>query len=716
MNARLKNHKLLFLETPPRVDRERVLNTLINNLEGMAYRCLNDADWTMMFVSQGCLELTGYESRELLQDGTITWEELTHPDDRFRVRKVIGMSFPTGQRFAVEYRIRTRNGAVKWVVERGVAVTDETGQRVVEGFIEDVTQQHQTQEALEHAEKRYRHIFEHVSEGIFQSSKEGTYLAANPALARMYGYGSTSELITGLSNIEGSLYVRETRREEFCLQMALNGKVTNFESEVYRRDGSKIWISENAHSVYDAKGRFVCYEGTVQDITERRQYQAQLERQANHDLLTGLPNRNLLGDRLGQAISRALRSQSFLGVVFIDLDNFKFINDTLGHVAGDALLVEIAQRLQGSIRASDTVARQGGDEFVLLLNDHDQVDTIITQLERVMEVVARPVSLMGSEYQVGASLGVALYPQDGRDPESLLKHADVAMYAAKSQGRNNFQFFTPDLNLVASERLTIEAALRGAIEQGTFMVHYQPKMNPQGRIVGAEALARWQHADFGWVSPDRFIPVAEETGLILPLTEIVLAQAFRAASGWPVVDGQPIRVAVNLSPKLFLGDDIVRRVARLLEDAGLPPDRVELEITESVFLGNDERALRILKAFKSLGVHLAMDDFGTGYSSLSYLRRFPLDIIKIDRSLVTDVEQDGDGATIAQAVIALARGLHKTVVAEGVEHPSQFCWLKEQGCDEFQGYLFSRPLPAEVFEALLARPVSVPVCGTASGG
>ncbi len=716
MNARLKNHKLLFLDTPRQVDRERVLDTLVNNLEGMAYRCLNDANWTMMFVSRGCQALTGYPPHELLQHGSVTWEGLTHPEDRIRVREVIGQSFPTGQRFAVEYRITTRDGCTKWVQERGVAVTDEQGQRVVEGFIEEVTHRHLTQEALENAERRYRHIFEHASEGIFQSTKEGTYLAANPALARMYGYASPQELIRELSNIERSLYVCETRRDEFCLQMALNGKVKDFESEVYTRDGSKIWISENAHSVYDANGRFVCYEGTVQDVTERRQYQAQLERQANHDLLTGLPNRNLLADRLEQAISRAVRAQAFLAVVFIDLDNFKFINDTLGHVAGDELLVEIAQRLQGSIRASDTVARQGGDEFVLLLNDHDQVDSIITLLERVMQVVGRPVALSGGEYQVGASLGVALYPQDGRDPESLLKHADVAMYAAKSQGRNNFQFFTPDLNQVASERLNIEAALRNAIESSAFLVHYQPKMDPQGRMVGAEALARWQHPDFGWVSPDRFIPIAEETGLILPLTDIVLRQAFCAAAAWPEVAGQAVRVAVNLSPKLFLSEDIVRRVAALLEEAGLPPERVELEITESVFMGNDERALRILQQFKALGVYLAMDDFGTGYSSLSYLRRFPLDIIKIDRSLVTDVEHEGDVATIAQTVMALARGLRKTVVAEGVENAAQFCWLKTQGCDEFQGYLFSRPLPEDAFVAFLAQPVSVPACGKASGG
>jgi len=685
------------------VDRGRVLDTLVNNLAGMAYRCLNDARWTMRFVSHGCLELTGYAPAELIDDEGVSWEEITFADDRARARSEIRAAVAAGRRFTLQYRIVTRDGAVKWVIERGIAVADESGQPVIEGFVEDVTLLRESVEALEQAQLRYWHIFEHASEGIFQTSREGRYLAANPALARIYGYATPDELMADLEDIEHQLYVKESRRDEFRRLLEANAEVINFESEVRRRDGSRIWISENAHVVRGPNGEFICYEGTVQDITERRTYQEQLERQANHDLLTGLPNRNLLADRLALAIARAERLGYFLAVVFVDLDNFKFVNDSLGHAAGDRLLVEIAGRLRHCLRGSDTVARLGGDEFVLVLNDHYRINSIVGVLERVLVEVGRPVVLDGREFQVGASLGAAVHPQDGDDAETLLKHADVAMYAAKNRGRNNFQFFIRELNQMAEERLNLESALRAALEQDEFAVHFQPKVDHRRRVVGAEALVRWRHAGLGMVSPDRFIPIAEDNGLIVPLSDLIMRRAFSAAAAWPPAHDRPVRVAVNLSPKLFLVDDLVGRVAGLLRETGLPPERVELEITENVFLGDSERAVRILGEFKELGVALALDDFGTGYSSLSYLRRLPVDIIKIDRSLVTGIERDEEVAMIARAVISLGQSLRKTVVAEGVEDPAQFDFLRYQGCDEFQGYLLARPMPADDFAALLAR-------------
>ena len=514
------------------VDRARVLDTLINNLEGMAYRCRHDRHWTMVFVSQGCLALTGYAPDELRGNAVISWERITHPDDRAQVRTAVQEALDAGQRFAVQYRITARDGQTRRVVERGVAVRDERGELVIEGFIEDVTLRQATLEALERAELRYRHIFEHASEGIFQTTREGQYLAANPALARIYGYATPQELMADLSDIEHRLYVHAGRREVFHRLMKAQGQVLNFESEVFRRDGTRIWISENAHIVRGSQGEFLCYEGTVQDITERRRYQAQLERQANHDLLTGLPNRVLLGDRIAQGIARAQRLGYFLALVFIDLDNFKYINDSLGHAAGDELLKVIATRLSDCLRSSDTVARLGGDEFVLLINDHYRTSSVISLLERVLQDIGRPILLGGREFHVGASLGVAVYPGDGDDAQTLLKHADVAMYAAKDRGRNNFQFFTPELNRQADERLSLEAALRDALEQGGFDVHYQPKVDHRRRIVGVEALARWFHPELGAVAPDRFIAIAEETGLILPLTTTILRSAFAAARRW----------------------------------------------------------------------------------------------------------------------------------------------------------------------------------------
>ncbi len=684
------------------LDRSRVLDTLVNNLEGMAYRCRNDASWTMIFVSQGSLGLCGYSAAALVDDAEVSWEQITHPDDRARVRRSIDGAIAALGRFTVHYRIRTAAGFIKWVIERGVAVPDEQGEIVVEGFIEDITAQRAVLEALEQAELRYRSIFENASEGIFQSTRDGRYLAANPALARIYGYDSASELVADLADIERRLYVQPGRREAFCQLMEQHGEVLNFESEVYRRDCTRIWISENAHVVRGPNGEFICYEGTVQDISERKHYQQQLERQANHDLLTGLPNRILLNDRIEQGLARAARLGYYLTLVFIDLDNFKFINDGLGHVVGDELLKSIAARLAGSLRGSDTVARVGGDEFVLVLGDHYRISTVISLLERVLNEIRRPVTLAGREFQVGASLGVAMFPDDGEDAQTLLKHADIAMYAAKKRGRNNFQFFTHDLNRIADERLNLEAAMRTALERDEFAVHYQPKVDAQQRIVGFEALARWTHADLGVIGPDRFVPVAEESGLIMPLTLAVLRRAFSDARRWNAGRQVPLLVAVNLSPLLFLGDDVVERVMAVLDEVGLSPLLVELEITETVFLGDGSRAVSILADFKARGFRLAMDDFGTGYSALGYLRRFPLDIIKIDRSLVTGLEQEDEVAMIARAAISLGKSLHKTVVAEGVENAAQFEFLRHNGCDEFQGYLLSRPLPATGIDALLA--------------
>ncbi len=688
------------------IDRSRVLETLVDNLQGMAYRCFDDNTWTMVFVSQGCFELTGYLPADFL-GGSVSWEAVTDAADRARVRSVIHTAVRANQRFSVQYRINTRHGVRRWVVERGIGVLDEFGRTVIEGFVEDISEQRATLEALQQAELRYRHIFEHASEGIFQTTSDGRYLAANSALANIYGYDTPDELMRDLSDIQHQLYVDSERRQAFHQVMRTRGEVINFESQVYRKDRSLIWISENAHIVRGPKGEFICYEGTVQDISERKNYQQQLETQAKHDLLTGLPNRSLLNDRIEQGIARAHRLSFFLVLIFIDLDNFKFINDSLGHAAGDELLKQVAQRLTASLREADTVARLGGDEFVLVVNDYYSVFTLMNLLERIVFEINRPVNINGADFQVGGSLGVAMYPSDAGDAETLLRRADVAMYAAKARGRNNYQFFTAELNRVAEERLMLESAMRHALENNKFDVHFQPKVNAGGRIVGIEALARWNHPELGAVPPDRFIPIAEETGLIVPLTTFILRYAFQAANEWRRLYRTDLRIAVNLSPKLFVNNNIVAQVADALQFVNLPPECVELEITESVLLHDNQTTITILREFKALGVHLAMDDFGTGYSSLSYLRRYPLDIIKIDRSLMRDVECEEEVAMIARAAITVAKSLRKTVVAEGVENAAQFAFLQREGCDEFQGYWFSKPLARDQIAQLLASPALV---------
>ena len=640
-----------------RIDSGRVLQVLVDNLEGMVYRSAIDEDWTLHFVSDGCRALTGYAPEELEYSQLISLEEITHPDDRVKVRQAVCTALEASGRYHVQYRIRHRDGTEKWVLERGTVVADEAGEHVLEGFIEDVTEQVMRERQLADAEMRYRSIFEDSVIGMFQTSIDGGYLAANRALARLYGYASAAELIAGLSDIARRLYVDPGRREEFKRRIRATGRVVDFESEVYRCDGSRIWISENAHIVYDQDGEAQYYEGTVEDITERYRARRELEYQATHDPLTGLPNRNLLQDRLHQAVLRARRQGGRGGVAFIDLDNFKFVNDSLGHGAGDRLLVEIAQRLRSCLRDTDTVARYGGDEFVLILGDYDGQGDGLQVLQRLKTAIAEPFELEGHELRVDCSIGVSVFPDDGEEMESLLRHADAAVNHAKRLGKGQFQFYTSALNSAARDRLALESALRKAVGNEDLYVVYQPKVNAQGRAVGFEALVRWDSEEFGSVSPVRFIPLAEETGLIGQLTWFVLRAACHEAANWRKAGHLDLRVAVNISPRLFRERDLAALVRSVLDEAGLPPQNLELEITEGMLMGDVQRSLAVLHELKAMGVDIAIDDFGTGYSSLAYLKRFPIDILKVDRSFVLECDGDAEATAITRAIISLAHSL-----------------------------------------------------------
>lgn len=685
------------------IDGHRVLAVLAGNLDGMVFRCALDEHWTLHFVSAGCLALTGYTEHELIQQRLATLEAMTEAEDRRRVRRHIEQAMSRGGRYRVEYRIRRKDGQVRWVQERGTMVADEYGETVLEGFIEDITDWVETIFRLEEAELRYRSIFENSEVGMYQTSEDGRYLAANHALARLYGYASPQALVAGLSDIANALYVDPTRRAQFKQRIEADGVVRDFEAEVRCADGRRIWIAENAHAVHAADGSFLYYEGTVEDITDRRRYQQQLEHQASRDALTGLPNRSLLQDRLDQSIARANRQRDQLAVLFIDLDNFKVINDSLGHAAGDQLIVEMALRLRQCVRDCDTVARYGGDEFVLILEGHWQEEETAQTLERIQHVVAQPVALAGHSLQVSCSIGVAVYPAHGRDLGTLLRHADAAMYQAKGERKGSYRFYTAQLNEVAHQRLELESALRRALEREEITVAYQPKVDALGRPTGCEALMRWYNPSLGQVPPDRFIPLAEETGLVVPLTHWVLRSACLQASQW-LADGKEFgSVAVNLSAAQFRDKDLVRLVGEVLAETRLPPRYLEFEITESSLVADVDRAAATLRGLKALGLRVALDDFGTGYSSLAYLRRFPVDTLKIDRSFVSACDREEDARAIARAVISLGHSLGKSVVAEGVETVGQFHMLVAAGCDEFQGYLFSRPLAPDAAGRFLSQ-------------
>jgi len=435
----------------------------------------------------------------------------------------------------------------------------------------------------------------------------------------------------------------------------------------------------------------------------RKEAESHMRFFANHDTLTGLPNRAMFNQRLAQAVAQAGRHGRRAAVLVVDLDRFKVVNDTLGHGTGDLVLRDLAARLRESLRVGDTLGRQGGDEFVILLEDVADPKDISEVSQKILDTASRPLSLHGQEYAVTASIGVSVFPDDGRDAQDLVKNADIAMYRAKEQGRNAFQFYSASMNAHSIERLALEAKLRRALERQEFLLHYQPKVElASGRVVGVEALIRWLPAEGGMVSPAEFIPLAEETGLIGPIGEWVLRAACADARRWQAAGYPPVRLAVNLSARQFVREALTSEIAEVLARAGLAPSVLELEITESVVMQDPERAARVLNDLNALGVHVAIDDFGTGYSSLSYLKRFPVDTVKIDRSFIEGIPADDDDIVITRAVVAMAHSLGLRVTAEGVETAEQLAFLTEQGCDEVQGFLLGRPVPAGEIEAVIA--------------
>lgn len=429
---------------------------------------------------------------------------------------------------------------------------------------------------------------------------------------------------------------------------------------------------------------------------------AEREYQASHDALTGLPNRNLLADRLTQNIATARRRHQIVAVLFVDLDHFKVVNDSLGHDAGDTLLKEVAARLAGCVREGDTVARQGSDEFVMVVDEMLREEDVRAVTHQVAAALSRPFYIDGQEMFVTCSTGIALYPRDGEDAATLLKHSAIALHRAKETGRNTFQYFAAEMNTRALERLILEGKLRQALERGEFLLYYQPQVDlASGCLIGVEALVRWQHPELGMVSPAQFIPMAEETGLIVPLGEWVLRTACAQMKAWHRDGFSTLRVAVNLSARQFRQQDVVAMVSGVLEETGLDPSGLELELTESLLVQNVEAGIQTLKALSGMGVQLAIDDFGTGYSSLNYLKRFPIDRLKIDQSFVRDITHDPGDAAIVTAIISLSHSLRLKVIAEGVETEAQLAYLRAGQCDEMQGFYFSRPLPVEEMEQLL---------------
>ncbi len=921
-------------------EQQRMLDTLLSNLPGMVYRCLNDPKWTIEFVSQGCFALTGYGPEDLVGNRTLAYADVIAPSDQASVWESVQAALAERRPFQLRYRIRSRDGKEKWVWEQGRGVFSDSGQLLaLEGYITDITDMRRAEADLAEREARFKALAEGVPDLLVRMRADGTFVDFKPARdfptyvppERFLGKKADDVLPTAVAEEHLALLRRavESGQQQMSrYQLEQGGEPRDYEARIVpagadeviavvrdvtlerrgaeqiaklasaveqtddsvivtdaggviqyvnpafehssgyvraevlgkkpslaksgrhaapfydelwgtllrgdvfravfvnrRKDGGLYYEEKSITPLKDAEGRITHFvsvgkditerrrqEGTIarlgrildessneiyvfdaetlrfvqvnegarrnlgytsdelcaltpldlkpefnresfeqllaplrrgeqavvsfvtshrrkdgslypvevrlqlsraeqpplfvaiiQDISERKRAEERLSYLAYYDTLTGLPNRALLHESLRQSMVEADRRERLVGVMMLDLDRFKIINDPLGHAVGDGLLKAVGQRLTEAVRPGDTIARLGGDEFALVLANVADTDDIAHVVQKILARFGEPVHVAGHELHVTPSMGITLYPVDGADIDNLLRNADTAMYKAKERGRNSFQFFTAELNRRAERRLALENALHHPLERGEFFLEYQPQVSlAGGRIIGCEALLRWRHPDFGLVPPLDFISVAEDTGLILPIGEWVLREACRTLAAWQTA-GHEIRVAVNVSARQLHLQDFQEVVQRILAETGVAASALEIEITEGSLLRDAEETLGLLSALGASGVRFSIDDFGTGYSSLAYLKRFPLDTLKVDRTFVRDIAADPDDAAIVRAVIAMGRNLDMDVIAEGVETAEQARFLREHGCHSAQGYHFSAPVMDAEFAALLAR-------------
>ncbi len=560
-----------------------------------------------------------------------------------------------------------------------------------------------------------RDVLEAAPDALVVVDEAGSIVRVNAAAEQLFGYGAGELAGKPVETLVPEAYRASHVHKRLSYNHEMRRRPMGAGPELYglRRDGGEFPVEISLSPLATTRGTLVI--AAIRDISARKQAEAErnhlireralyaeISRLARQDALTGLPNRMLLLDRVAAAIASAQRRQHKLAVIFIDLDRFKHVNDSLGHGVGDRLLRSVASRLTGAVRGSDTVSRQGGDEFAILLPEVQHREEVAVAAGKIVSAFTQPYRVGEHELFVTASLGIAVHDEDGADADALIKNADVAMYHAKDRGRDNYQFFTPEMNARIVERQALEGNLRRALERREFLLCYQPKVDLEtGRMIGAEALIRWQHPMRGLLLPQRFVPVAEDSGLIVPIGQWVLHEACRQAREWQAAGLDAVPIAVNISALEFRSKGFLERVRHTLDDTGLDPRFLELELTESVLMESVDSTADVLRELKGMGLRLAVDDFGTGYSSLSYLMQFPIDALKVDQSFVREIAPE-DGSPIIAAVISMGKSLKQRVIAEGVETPAQAAFLRAQHCEEAQGYHFSRPLMADRFAALLS--------------
>ena len=680
-------------------DSEQRLRALLQQLPAGVF--LTDAQGEVRYVNDRWQLLAGLTAEQAAGSG---WIQALYPDDRDPVLRLWRDVIRNHGEFAAEHRFRTPSGRVKWLNTRATPLLDRTGR--VTGYLgvnADIADLKQTEETLRASEARFRSYFELPLIGIALTGADKRWWEVNDRLCEMLGYQRAQLLSMSWAELT---HPDDLAMDVMQFERVLGRRIEGYslDKRFIRQDGALLYTAVSTRCVRRANGAVDYFVMVVQDITERKEAEERAHNLAHYDPLTGLPNRALLGDRLLQAVARAGRQHAQVGVMLVDIDRFKLINDALGHRAGDRLLQQVAGCLQQCIRQCDTLSRQGGDEFAVLLPDLDSGDEATRIAQRMLDLTMQPMRLDDQELNVTCSIGISLYPRDGRTADQLLKNADIALYRAKDMGRNNYQFYLSGATMLSRERLNLETSLRHAVERQQLEVYYQPKWDFQAQAVtGAEALVRWNHPRLGLLSPARFIPIAEDSGLVLPMGEWVLRSAIREIGDLQRNGFPGLRIAVNLSGRQFQQAELAELVSQALAESGFDPVCLELELTESTLMRQTESNLAVLHALKATGARIAIDDFGTGYSSLSYLQRFPVDVLKIDRSFVMDLPGAAGSVAIVDAIVTLAHGLGLEVVAEGVETPEQLTFLHTHGCDEGQGYYFGRPTSLVEFRALLDR-------------
>ncbi len=656
-------------------------------------------DGHFVYVNDRLADMFGYDEPQKLL-GRCLWD-MVHPDDLDKVKRRIRQRLcDNGTKTKQRFRGLRADGGVIWVDSHTSQVFHH-GKPAALAHLVDVTSQQEAETALTFAYSELDQLFNIVASAVCVISADRTVLRVNHAFQQLFGPDARN--VVGRKCDQAWLHGR-CKGGDCPLERIIAGE-TKIEYRMERKgpDGAPLNIIVTAVPFRGPDGQLLGIVENFIDVTQLKRSEEQIAFQAYHDALTGLPNRLLFNDRLNMAMAHAQRQEQGLAVLFLDLDHFKTINDSLGHAVGDSLLQAVAERLQGVLRDEDTAARIGGDEFMVLLQSATDPESAGVVAERLLEVVSGPFAISGYELYVTASIGVTLFPHDGQDPESLTANADMAMYRAKEDGRNTYRMFTPAMNQQVIQRLAMENDLRKAMEREEFVVHYQPKVSlDSGCIMGAEALVRWMRpGNGGLVPPGEFIPLAEENGMIVGIGQWVLRQACLAAKGWHDMGFGSLCVAVNLSPRQFNQRDLVDVVRSALDESGLPAQCLELEVTENAVMNDVDRAIETMRQLSDLGVHLSMDDFGRGYSSLYHLKRFPMDSLKIDRLFIRDALNSDDEALLVNTIIAMSKSMNLEVVAEGVETEAQLDFLRRNECDQTQGFLFSKPLPGGELSELL---------------